>query len=254
MIGLLYRRVLLAIFVSFLLIGCSSKSSSVGNNSGSSGFQKPKKGTPATMRPYTVRGKTYYPQTVKVGDTQKGLASWYGPGFHGKNTSNGERYDMHAQTAAHKTYPMNTMVKVTNSNTGKSTVVRINDRGPFVNGRIIDLSKKAANDIDVFAGGTAPVKLEVVGFYGKTATSATPQKDRVFVGGDFMVQIGAFKNKTGAEIYKAQYDGESGYKTVVKEFSIDGLYRVFLIGFKSEEEARDFAYSTHINGAFVVRQ
>ncbi|QOQ88108.1 septal ring lytic transglycosylase RlpA family protein [Campylobacter corcagiensis] len=206
------------------------------------------------MRPYTIRGKTYYPETVKVGDTQSGLASWYGPGFHGKSTSNGERYSMYAQTAAHKTYPMNTMVKVTNTNNGKSTIVRINDRGPFVAGRVIDLSKKAASDIDVVARGTAPVKLEVVGFYGKTATISTPAKDRVFLGGNFMVQVGAFKNRTGAEIYKAQYDGESGYKTAVKEYHADGLYRVFLTGFKSEDEARDFALNTHISGAFVVRQ
>lgn len=245
------RKILVALFVAFLVVGCSSKPSVVVK---SGGMGTPKKGTPATMRPYTIRGKTYYPETVKVGDTQRGLASWYGPGFHGKSTANGERYSMYAQTAAHKTYPMNTMVKVTNTKNGKSTIVRINDRGPFVAGRVIDLSKKAASDIDVVVSGTAPVKLEVVGFYGKTATATTPAKDRVFVGGDFMVQVGAFKNKTGAQIYKAQYDGESGYKTVVKEYDIDGLYRVFLTGFKSENEARDFALNTHINGAFVVRQ
>ncbi|MBQ7270980.1 MAG: septal ring lytic transglycosylase RlpA family lipoprotein, partial [Campylobacter sp.] len=71
------------------------------------------------MRPYTINGKTYYPEHVSVGDTQKGIAIWYGPNFHGKKTSNGERYDMHAMTAAHKTFPMNTMVKVTNTNTGE---------------------------------------------------------------------------------------------------------------------------------------
>lgn len=246
-----YRKILLVLFVAFVVVGCSGKPS-VEVKSG--GIGTPKKATPATMRPYTIRGKTYYPETVKVGDTQSGLASWYGPGFHGKSTSNGERYSMYAQTAAHKTYPMNTMVKVTNTNNGKSTIVRINDRGPFVAGRVIDLSKKAASDIDVVARGTAPVKLEVVGFYGKTATISTPAKDRVFVGGNFMVQVGAFKNRTGAEIYKAQYDGESGYKTAVKEYNIDGLYRVFLTGFKSEDEARDFALNTHISGVFVVRQ
>ncbi|NLY04283.1 MAG: septal ring lytic transglycosylase RlpA family protein [Campylobacter sp.] len=206
------------------------------------------------MRPYTIKGKTYYPTEVKVGQTEKGNANWYGPNFHGKSTSNGETYNMYAQTAAHKTYPMNTMVKVTNLNNSKNTVVRINDRGPFVSGRVIDLSKKAATDIGLVAQGIAPVKLEVVGFHGKTATASTPAKDRVYVGGTFMVQIGAFRNKSGADIYKAQYDGEGGYRTRVQEFEYDGLYRVFLTGFQSEDEARDFAHSTHIQGAFIVRQ
>lgn len=236
-----------------MFVACSSKPS-VSRSSTPSSVGTAKKSTPATMRPYTIKGKTYYPATVNVGDTQKGLASWYGPGFHGKKTSNGETYNMHLDTAAHKTYPMNTMVKVTNTNTNQSAIVRINDRGPFVSGRIIDLSKKTASDIGVLAKGTAPVKLEVVGFHGKTATSSTPAKDKTFVGGDFMVQVGAFRNRNGAEIYRVQHDGEGGYKTIIKEFEIDGLYRVFLTGFKSEEEARDFAYNTHISGAFVVRR
>lgn len=130
----------------------------------------------ATMRPYTINGKTYYPTVVKVGDRASGIASWYGPDFHGKRTSNGEIYDMHAMTAAHKTLPMNTMVRVTNIKNGKNIIVRINDRGPFVAGRVIDLSKTGAVKLDVFNAGTAPVLLEVVGFNGSVggavATSA----------------------------------------------------------------------------------
>ena len=103
----------------------------------------------ATMRPYTINGKTYYPTVVKVGDRDSGIASWYGPDFHGKRTSNGEIYDMHAMTAAHKTLPMNTMVRVTNIKNGKNIIVRINDRGPFVAGRVIDLSKTGAVKLDV---------------------------------------------------------------------------------------------------------
>ena len=130
----------------------------------------------ATMRPYTVRGKTYRPHPVKVGDTFDGIASWYGPDFHAKATSNGETYNMHAHTAAHKTFPMNTIVKVYNKDNGKTTVGRINDRGPFVEGRIIDLSNVAAHDIAMVGKGIANVRVEVVGFGGDLVHN-TPPKD-----------------------------------------------------------------------------
>lgn len=93
----------------------------------------------------------------------KGFASWYGPGFHGRRCANGERYDMNAMTAAHKTLPFNTMVKVTNNRTGQSTVVRITDRGPYIHNRIIDLSKAAAQAVGMLSSGTAPVTVEVLG-------------------------------------------------------------------------------------------
>ena len=118
----------------------------------------------ATMRPYTVRGKTYQPREARVGENFDGIASWYGPNFHAKSTSNGETYNMHAHTAAHKTLPMNTIVKVYNKDNGRTTIVRLNDRGPFVEGRIIDLSNVAARDIDMVKQGVANVRLEVIGF------------------------------------------------------------------------------------------
>src|SRR5689334_16170353 len=88
---------------------------------------------------------------------QSGAASWYGPGFHGKKTANGERFNTHALTAAHKTLPFGTKVRVTNESTGKSVVVRINDRGPYAHGRVIDLSKAAAEAVGI--SGTAQVTL-----------------------------------------------------------------------------------------------
>lgn len=91
-----------------------------------------------------------------------GDASWYGPGFHGKRTASGERYNQRAMTAAHKTLPFGTMLKVTNSDNGKSVVVRINDRGPFVRGRIVDLSKSAAERIGMMGPGVARVELAAV--------------------------------------------------------------------------------------------
>ncbi len=95
-------------------------------------------------------------------EEQMGLASWYGPGFHGNKTANGEVYDMHARTAAHRTLPFGTLVRVTRLDTGASTVVRINDRGPHVAGRVIDLSNAAANDLDMVKAGVARVRLDII--------------------------------------------------------------------------------------------
>ena len=91
-----------------------------------------------------------------------GMASWYGPGFHGRRTANGERYNQNGYTAAHKSLPFGTRVKVTNVRTGQSVMVRINDRGPFIRGRVIDLSAGAARAIGVHSSGIAPVKLEIL--------------------------------------------------------------------------------------------
>lgn len=101
-------------------------------------------------------------QAASAAQTITGVASWYGPGFHGRTTANGERYDMHGLTAAHKSLAFGTEVKVTNGSNGKAVIVRINDRGPFVGSRIIDLSKKAAEAIDMIGPGTASVTVEVL--------------------------------------------------------------------------------------------
>lgn len=111
---------------------------------------------------YTVHGKTYYPLKTGKGFTQQGNASWYGQKFHGHLTSNGETYDMFAMTAAHKTLPLPSYVKVTNIENDKTVIVRVNDRGPFHDNRIIDLSYAAAKKIDSLKHGTAQVKLEVI--------------------------------------------------------------------------------------------
>lgn len=113
-------------------------------------------------KPYTIRGITYTPDTKRRPFTQTGIASWYGKKFHGHLTANGEIYDMYGMTAAHKTLPLPSFVKVTNIANGKSAVVRVNDRGPFHQNRIIDLSYSAAHKIGVFDTGTAKVKIEVI--------------------------------------------------------------------------------------------
>jgi len=131
---------------------------------------------------YAVKGKTYVPlKEVARGFSQKGVASWYGPGFDGKKTSSGEVYDMYALTAAHTTLPLHTLVKVTNLNNQKDIIVRINDRGPFVDDRVIDLSLSAARAVGMVTPGTAPVHITVLGSSDLKLASAKPvprPKDR----------------------------------------------------------------------------
>lgn len=212
----------------------------------------------ATMKPYQINGKWYYPTTVEIGQTFDGIASWYGADFHGKYTSNGEIYDMNKKTAAHKTFPMNTVVKVTNKNNNKSTIVRINDRGPFVENRIIDLSRAAAMDIGMIGSGTAPVRLEVIGFGGviesPAIASSTPKKVEI---SDFFVQIGAFRKEDGAILVQTQFNSSpSNYKAIIKKGEYLGapIYRVWVGGFRSEEEAKDFIKDHPTKGSFIVRE
>jgi rare lipoprotein A len=229
--------------------------------SGCTSKKRYKKGTPATMRTYCVYGKTYKPTYVRLGQKMKGVSSWYGPNFHGKTTSNGERYNMHARTAAHKTWPMNTMVKVTNIQNGKSTIVRINDRGPFVKGRIIDCSYAAGKEIGLNRMGIAKVQIEVLGFAGKVQTHAAarrlPKAKQMVMLTNFGVQVGAFRRLEGAEIYKERYSHlDLRYKPVIKKMHDEEgirIYRVWLMGFASEEEARDFMACNHLPGSFIVR-
>ena len=111
---------------------------------------------------YEVFGKRYYVMASSQGWVERGTASWYGPGFHAASTSLGERYDMYAMTAAHKTLPLPAYAEVTNLRNGKKVIVRINDRGPFVGDRIIDLSYTAAAKLDMLLQGTAPVEVRVL--------------------------------------------------------------------------------------------
>ena len=109
-----------------------------------------------------VKKVSYSPVGAKAKFASAGVASYYGPGFHGRRTANGERFDMHAMTAAHRTLPFGTLVKVTNLSNGKSTVVRVTDRGPYVGNRVIDLSVAAAKQIGSTHSGVAQVSLEIV--------------------------------------------------------------------------------------------
>ncbi len=145
------------------------------------------------QKPYTVNGKRYDPLRSHHGFVEEGVASWYGEDFHGKLTSNGEVYDMYAMTAAHKTLPLGVYVRVTNKQNGQSAVVRVNDRGPFVDTRIIDLSYAAAKQLGVVGPGTAPVRIEALGYRadGSDAAAGYRQPESYAVSA-YAVQIGAF--------------------------------------------------------------
>jgi rare lipoprotein A len=123
---------------------------------------------------YEVFGKRYYVMATSDGWVERGTASWYGPGFHAASTSLGERYDMYAMTAAHKTLPIPCYAEVTNLRNGRKVVVRINDRGPFVGDRIIDLSYTAAAKLDMLRAGTAPVEVRVISPGGGAGSAVPP--------------------------------------------------------------------------------
>jgi len=129
---------------------------------------------------------TYFPG-YPVGFVEHGVASWYGPGFHGNKTANGERYDMHQLTAAHRTLPFGSIAVIRSVNTGRQVTVRINDRGPFARGRVLDLSLAGARELGMTGAGTDKIELRVVGYQGRAADM-----------GVLRVQIGSFSDQQNA--------------------------------------------------------
>jgi rare lipoprotein A len=171
---------------------------------------------------------------------EEGVASWYGYPFQGRRTSNGEVYDMHEFTAAHRTLPFNSVVRVTNLTNGKQTEVRINDRGPFVANRIIDLSQSAAEAIEMIGPGTAHVRLEVLSGPNPAA-------------GYFGVQVGAFLVQENAVRMKAQL--ESRYPPVnIASFQTSNgtFYRVRVGRLPSEQAAQNLATQLHGSEGFTT--
>ena len=224
-----------------------------------------------TFNPYRVHGVKYYPHDTDVGNVYKGNASWYGPDFHGKLTSNGERYNMYYMTAAHKTLPMNTVVKVTNRKNGLTVVVRINDRGPFIATRIIDLSNSAARKINMLKAGTAPVSIEVLGFYSKNKKRIIrkkpkkarkkpkkviiPKKINKIVHGSYSLQIASFSNIDGAIKTQEKYDQINGYATEIKDIQTKNgrFFKVYIKGFNTADEARAYKVNSEFQNAFIVK-
>ena len=167
---------------------------------------KPDKLVSSKDRPYAVDGRWYFPLNSIQGYREQGVASWYGTDFHGKKTSSGETYDMYGPTAAHRILPLNTQVRVRNPANNKKITVRINDRGPFVKERIIDLSYDSAKALGLIGPGTAMVELEAMGVLieeeenGRKTTRLIQEID--YQKGPFMVQIGAFKELETAQRLK----------------------------------------------------
>jgi rare lipoprotein A len=165
-----------------------------------------------------------------AGYVEEGNASWYGNPFHGRRASNGEIYDMNKLTAAHRTLPFETVVRVTNLSNGKSTTVRITDRGPFVENRIIDLSKAAAEAIESIGPGVVPVRLEVI--------SAVAD----LTAGFFTVQVGAFKDKGNADRLRERLMAQYAPVMIQTFEAPEGaFYRVRVGRVSGEDAARSFA-------------
>ena len=182
---------------------------------------------------YEVGGRRYHVMTTGHGYRERGVASWYGEKFHGRATSSGEPYDMYAMTAAHKTLPLPTYVRVTNLANGHSVVVRVNDRGPFVDNRIIDMSYAAAVKLGMIGNGTAMVDVQAVG-PGMTAVRVSPVETPVSVAPAstsppaMYVQAGAFGQRGNAAALAVRLRDQGLEQVVVREDLVDGraLFRV----------------------------
>jgi rare lipoprotein A len=215
-------------------------------------------------RPYTALGKTYTPLQAPGNYKEHGTASWYGKKFHGQRTSIGEVYDMYGMTAAHPTLPIPSYARVTNPANGKSVIVRVNDRGPFLHSRIMDLSYVAAYKLGYINTGSAEVEVESIAVDANAPVTAAVVSSGVTVEpisaapvatapsmpvekaggmtGQAFLQFGAFKSAQGAESFLARMRAELGDSG--KRFSLyekDGLTRVHLGPFKSPHEARNAA-------------
>ena len=188
---------------------------------------------------------TYFPG-YPVGFVERGVASWYGPGFHGNKTANGERYDMHKLTAAHRTLPLGSIAVVRSMSTGRQVTVRINDRGPFARGRVLDLSLAGAQALMMTGAGTGEIELRVIGYQGRAAEM-----------GVLRVQVGSFSDQQNAlnllERAKQHYPGG---RIQVVDLPEGKRYRVHIGQFSREAQAEAAASNLESSlelQAFVFR-
>jgi peptidoglycan lytic transglycosylase len=186
---------------------------------------------------YEVGGRRYVVLPTAVGYVERGIASWYGPDFHGGRTATGETYDMDAMTGAHPTLPLPAWVRVTNLDNGRSVVVRLNDRGPFAKGRIIDLSRAAAEQLDMIRTGTAPVEVRSLAQAGGASAAAAsgpaaaapdPGSPVPAAAPAYYAQAGAFASRANAEALAERLRAAGIAGVSIGEAIVDGrsLFRV----------------------------
>lgn len=209
---------------------------------------------------YTALGKTYTPLTTPGRFKERGIASWYGKKFHGKRTASGEIYDMYGMTAAHPTLPVPSYARVTNISNKKSVVVRVNDRGPFLRERIIDLSYVAAYKLGIVDNGSAEVVVEVESLVADSnvqpieitdSVVVTPLKSTTAMSvssepaamGNVYLQLGAFRSQQGAESFlgRMNIEFEGGGKRVELYQKDDDMVRVHIGPYSTQDEARAIA-------------
>lgn len=205
--------------------------------------------------PYTVLGQTFVPDTSFKPYRERGLASWYGRKYNGKNTSSGELYDMYGMTAAHPTLPIPSYVRVTNPANGKSVVLRVIDRGPFLSSRLIDLSYTAAYKLDILQSGSALVEVELIDPNSPTAPPPTVAEARpapqpvqeaaIPLDADqsgYFLQLGAFSAQQNAESFGSRIRDQLGkLGGTLHVHAKDGLFRVHIGPYRSQAEARTAA-------------
>jgi len=209
--------------------------------------RRPPPHVPARTQPTPTTGPVRTPSAEPILQGDTGIASWYGHPYHGRKTANGETYNMYEMTAAHRTLPFNTQVRVHDLENGKQVQVRINDRGPFVEGRIIDLSYAAAQAMGM--PSTALVRLEILDRIspGETRSGAVSEP------GIFGVQVGAFKDRRNAEKLKGSIEQQFAPVTIQTFERDDGVfYRVRVGQEKSEDAARDLAQKL-VQAGFAIQ-
>lgn len=246
-----YRTVCLSLCgaVCFFLSACASAPTPAPT--------KPPATAPGQPRPYRVGSTWYKPIPDARGFSQKGVASWYGRKFHGRRTSSGEVYDMYAMTAAHKTLPLGTWVRVKHRDTGREAVVRINDRGPFVHGRIIDLSYTAAKQLGIVGPGTGPVEIVALGERRRTdgGETYTPVD---YYSGTFTFQVGAFSDRNNAERLRTRLEHNFTNAHVTEFNRGDAVFYRVRVGrcndLQSAEQYEQYLADSGYPDAFIVAE